>query len=378
MIPPSLRKAAVLISTLDERAAEAILNELSPEDAAKVRRAVVELEEIPTTEQQHVLAEFLSRQGAPALAASTDGGVELDIDLEAPSLAEPATEIVAEQPSESVSESLFAFLGNIDPSAIAAVLGREQTQTIAAIVSQLSPTQAAAVLENLPPKLATDALERMASLVELAPEIQHDLVQELRCRLAPQLHAAAAGPASLARLSSVLNAMGQNQRQRAVRQLSQQNAALARRAGLLPDDDQAEQFGERQVIAFRYRIEPKRLESKAKSAEPARSPASSASWLDFDDLAQLDDASLKAVFAACEPEVALIALTGAEPPLVNRIVRHLSPEQATVLRQRLDQPGPIRLREIEQARNELAAAAVQLARDGAIALPPRIRFAAAV
>src|SRR3954470_10869175 len=80
MLSPSLRKAAVLISALDEPTADAILQQMSADDAAKVRSALIELDEIPADEQQQVLADFLRQQGAPALAAvSTGDDVALEL-----------------------------------------------------------------------------------------------------------------------------------------------------------------------------------------------------------------------------------------------------------------------------------------------------------
>ena len=63
-LSPSLRKAAVLISALDEPTAERILQQMGADDAAKVRSALVELDDIPAEEQQQVLAEFLQQQEA--------------------------------------------------------------------------------------------------------------------------------------------------------------------------------------------------------------------------------------------------------------------------------------------------------------------------
>jgi flagellar motor switch protein FliG len=100
--------------------------------------------------------------------------------------------------------------------------------------------------------------------------------------------------------------------------------------------------------------------------------------LTFEDLLQFDDAALRAVFAASDTEVALLALTGAEPRLIARILRKLSPREAAVLRHRLEHPGPLRLRDVEQARFALAAVASRLAHEGAIELPASVRFAAAI
>ena len=57
----------------------------------------------------------------------------------------------------------------------------------------------------------------------------------------------------------------------------------------------------------------------------------------------------------------------------------LNPSQeAAVLRQRLEHPGPLRLRDVEQARLAVAAVASRLAHEGAIELPKSVRFAAAI
>lgn len=109
-----------------------------------------------------------------------------------------------------------------------------------------------------------------------------------------------------------------------------------------------------------------------------RRPGDDSVWLTFEDLLKFDDAALRAVFAAADTEVALLALTGAEPRLIARILRKLPPAEATVLRNRLEHPGPLRLRDVEQARFALAAVASRLAHEGAIELPASVRFAAAI
>jgi nitrogenase molybdenum-iron protein alpha/beta subunit len=79
-----------------------------------------------------------------------------------------------------------------------------------------------------------------------------------------------------------------------------------------------------------------------------------------------------------DTEVALLALTGAEPRLIARILHKLPPKDATTLRHRLEHPGPLRLRDVEQARAAVAAVASRLAHEGTIELPASVRFAAAV
>src|SRR5262249_60337177 len=95
-------------------------------------------------------------------------------------------------------------------------------------------------------------------------------------------------------------------------------------------------------------------------------------WLTFDELLLLDDAALRAVLAAADPDLAILALTGAEPRLIARIQRKLPARDAVLFRHRLEHPGPVRLREIEQARAALAAIPSRPAPQGPIALPERV------
>ncbi len=376
-LSPSLRKAAVLIASLDERAAEALLQQMSPDDAAKVRSAIVELDSVSANERNLVLAEFMQAKHVSP-AASDDDGVDLmldpDVEAAAATIAPTPSPAVRYEPIEDHPSS-FDFLADVETSAIAAVLSRELPQTVAVVVAHLPAERAAALLQQLSPALATEALERIAWLDQLSPEVQSDLARELRRLLAPHIRRSGMSSGRLPHLNAVLGAMDFRQRQRLVLQLSERNRPLLEQLGLFPADPAA--VSDQQVSAMRYRID------SHPAPAPARKPLSTTadneqSWLTFDDLLQLDDRALRAVFAATETELALIALTGAEPRLVARILKKLPAQDAALLRRRLEHPGPLRLRDVEQARSAVAAVASRLAHEGTIELPATIRFATAV
>jgi flagellar motor switch protein FliG len=381
-LSPSLRKAAVLLAALDEHAADALLLQMGADEAAKVRSALAELDEIPADEQQQVLAEFLRRQGAPALAATQ---AHEDVSLQIGTLLERSIAPASSTDREAISllappgnHEPLAFLQEVAADALADILRREHPQTIAVVVAHLPPGHAAALLQALPPELATDALERMAALDELSPEVCMDLARGLRQALAPHLRSAAVDAESLARLSAVLEAMDFRQRQQVVLQLADRNTFLLRRLGLSPPAEPIAQ-GPDSVVARRYRIDSCCDSSLRALPQAARRvDALESTLLAFDELALLDDTALRAIFAAADPQLVLLALTGADPKLLTRILQHLPARQAAILRQRLEHPGPVRLRDIEQAQEELAQVASRLARQGSIALPRSVRFAAAV
>ena len=374
---PSLRKAAVLISALDEREADAILQQMSKEDAAKVRSALVELQDVPAAEQEQVLADFLQAKKHAHRPENDGGGVDLEIDPAVEAAAENLTPTHTPNVASTTNDdrATFDFLADVDAKAIATVLSRELPQTAAVVVAHLPPDKAAAVLEQLPPALATEALERIAWLDQLAPAVQADLARELRRQLAPHIRLADSGDGWLPHLNAVLGAMDFRQRQRLVLQLGERNQSLLDRLGIVSAAHDSP--NDQQVLAMRYRIDsqPSAAKSKPKRAGQINDDQT---WLTFDDLVQLDDRALRTVFASADTEVALLALTGAEPRLIARILRKLPLKDATTLRHRLEHPGPLRLRDVEQARAAVAAVASRLAHEGTIELPSSVRFAAAV
>lgn len=261
-LSPSLRKAAVLIASLEERAAEAILESMSPDEAAKVRSALMTLDEIPADEQRRVMAEFFRQQGSPALAAGSAGDVELELSADAEAGAArpepPVLKVYAPPHGEDrpADAHPLAFLARVPVGALVGVLRSEHPQTAAVVIAQLSPEQAAMVLEGLPASQATDALERMAWLGDIAPEVVADLARELREQLAPHLRESATDASSLAHVSAVLAAMGGRQRQQTLAQLAERNTTLGAQLGARRAIASAATDPTENVMALRYRLGP--------------------------------------------------------------------------------------------------------------------------
>ena len=70
-----LRKAAILVASLDTAAADAVLDQLTPEQARQVREIVVELDNIDQSEQRRIIDEFTG-QGAGGERGRGENGRE--------------------------------------------------------------------------------------------------------------------------------------------------------------------------------------------------------------------------------------------------------------------------------------------------------------
>src|SRR5262245_49411756 len=129
--PASIRKAAILVSLLDARSADAILQPMPDELAAKVRHAVMELDEVSLQEQDDVLAEFFGRGRDDRRDA---GGVELQLGLEnSESIDVQSTGIERDEIDAATVPSL-TFLADVPAALLADMLPRERPQTVAVVV----------------------------------------------------------------------------------------------------------------------------------------------------------------------------------------------------------------------------------------------------
>ncbi|WP_425618299.1 FliG C-terminal domain-containing protein [Anatilimnocola sp. NA78] len=355
-----LQKAAVLIHSLDMRSADALLEQMPPEQATRVREVLMQLDDVPASLTQAVIGEFLGNGGRlppvaqPATAAPiNDGGVELDLS--------PAIEDVKFTATTASTTHLnpFYFLRDASPSLLADYLRSEHPQTVAVVLANVDPDQAARVLERLPSELSTESLARMARLFQLTDEVLADLADEIRQQLLPRIEAERR-PQGLAGASAVISALNDSQRKQMLGQLASRDHALVRQLGYL---DAAEP---RRAQAAPAPVLPLHREVLAPVPVSARSEQPAVS---FAQLNKLNDESLKKVFAAADPQVILLALTGAEDKLVQRILRQLPGTAAAALRQRLTHPGALRLRDVDDAQRQVAQLAVDLHDQRVIHLP---------
>jgi flagellar motor switch protein FliG len=352
-----LQKAAILINSLEMRAADALLEQMPAEQAAKVREALLSLEDLPTEVQEAVIAEFLQSGGRLQAEELTDNdGVELHL-----SQTPPINAIARECAEAPLKFSAFHFLQDATPALLAEFLRQEHPQTVAVIIAQLDPDQAARVLERLPAELSTESLARMARLNQLSPEVVADLAAEIRLQLLPRIEAERR-PHGLAGASAVLSALNDPLRKRMLGQLAHRDQSLVRQLGYL-DGNQTPPRVAQPRIAATQAAKLTSIPTRAATA-PQRAPA-----LTFAELADLSDLALKKIFAHAEPQIVILALTGADERLVHRILKQLPTRDAAALRQRLNNPGPLRLRDMDAAQQALVAIAIDLHARYAIDVP---------
>jgi flagellar motor switch protein FliG len=355
----ALRKAAILVASLDPDAAERLLEQMPSEDAQAVRSAALRLDDVSESEQERVALEFMSgRRSTGAYENAFDGGLEGGdggVEL-APSLTRhfrhrPSTPAVFTPNLELKPASnprRFAALDRASVSSIAQVLASERPQTAALVLSNIAPQRAADVLAQWPEAQQSEVFERIARLEEPDPEFVDEIEKHLE-------HALRSAPASdrtpgLPVAAAILQKANPRLQQALVERLTIRDARLA--TSLAPQSSlpESEQRTERVAIPF----------PRAASVEPPPSA------LRFAELASLDNRSWLAILGDCDPHLAVLALAGADGDLVDRILKSLPRKERKRLRREMDNIGPLRLRDVERAQQRIALRAAELAAAGAI------------
>lgn len=302
-------------------------------------------------------------------------------------------------------------LAAVDLDALAAVVLRESPPVLAAVLSLLPPLKAAQLLDLCPASLQTAALQRLQHLTELDDEIVGLLQQELqtvirqRQKLRQRQRVGATAlteilvAAQRLQSTSVSQAVqtqlqGRRAHPDAVMSNPAYPAPLRPTKLAAPTDWPAEDSfaasaasvnggassmpvslnapGTRAAVAPGQTSPTDRpVERRAGPSPDAAADTTSESRLvsaeldhedaladmvprfEFTELVRCDNASLQALLATAKPQLTLLALRGAEPALLERVLRMLPRSEANEVRFRVQNIGPTRIHDIQQAQQYL-------------------------
>ncbi|MGE0757554.1 MAG: FliG C-terminal domain-containing protein [Pirellulaceae bacterium] len=422
----ALRKAAIVIATLDVPAADALLARMTPEQAAQIRAALMELDDVVTEERDTVLREFLQRDAVGWQTA--EAGVELDAQLARRiGVVDGPAEPRADAPAVPAGQAQwFEAILSVPVDALARHLERQHPQVAALVVAHFPPGRAAAVIDRFPARLQTDVLRRVAELDTIDPEVVHDVALELEQMLGNEIRQARQRSAGLSTVAAIVRAAGPQRRgllgsleqhdQALAHELEQHGPPVKRHRSEKPSPSPVSSRQSPRTAARATGVDtpslsdvlssPGGLETRAlplRSESPRGAPNDRASdepsaiephdlaapdspsgtpgdLPEFNELMQLSDEAWALLFRELEPQVVLLALAGADEKWMKRISRRLSARDARELQRRLDSMGPTQLHDIDRAQRRMVQRAVELAERGQIAWPrshDRKTFAAA-
>lgn len=177
----SLRKAAILLTSLPEEDAVPLLSMLTPKQVESVSIEIARLQGLSLTEQDQVINEFADSN--PAAFGISGGGLD-----RAKSLVQKALGVNADSAIENLRNSIesrpFAFLKKIDPQNVLTFVMDEHPQTIALILSHLPPQFGAEIIKGLPNDRQLAVIRRIAHMGQTNPDVIREVENGLENRMA--------------------------------------------------------------------------------------------------------------------------------------------------------------------------------------------------
>ncbi len=311
-------KAAVMILALGERRGSEIMKRLDDDEIRVVSRAMASLGNITSSLLEDLIKAFTERF---AKGGSLVGSYE-------------STERVLRQflPGDKVNELIsyargpagrttWEKMSSVNEQLLAKYLQQEYPQTIAVVLSKIRPEHAAKVLPLLPEHLVQDVLRRMIRI----ESVQQDVLQDVEEMLHKEL---------------MMN--------------------YARTYGADTHEQLAEIFN---------RTDPEMLDWIFKDLEqdnPEAVQRIKSLMFTFDDLVDLDPVSLQTVIRACDTDLLVYALKGANEEARQVFISNMSERAGAILRDSIESMGPVLIRDVEAAKNAVVKKAKDLAEAGSI------------
>lgn len=356
-----LRKVAILVASLDVEWSERVLASLPADQAAVVRQRVESLTDIDPEEELAILAEF--RRSLAQTYEPKDEGVELDISLQ------NRIQRSDYVPSVNSTRSPLESLSEADTSFIVEMLVAEHPQTIALVLSRLETQQAVEVLGKFSPSDQADIMQRLAELDSIDEESVEVVESQVARWIADERQRKHRMSAGMDLVERIMSKTPPAQREKMIAAFSKKNSVLALRLarGPVPSAPQAavsmrtEHKAPRPVIYAKPSFEPPQsVSAPPVQALPQNPFVGYTAEQCLVELESLDNRSLVAALADCEPQVVRLALVGASERLLKQVLVGRSRREAKQFRQSLRDIGPTRLSDILAAQQEILFAASKL------------------
>ena len=320
----SLHKAAMLLVVLGEQASAELLQQLSEEDVQKVSREVARITAISSDQAENILTEFHHLSTAGDYVAR--GGLEYARKL----LMTAFTPDVAKRMLDRLQKALgaesasFDAIQKADPGQLAKFIHNEHPQTIALVLSHLNQTQAAALLTSLPAEMRADVALRMASLDQISPDVIIKIASVLGQKLKTLGEFSRESYGGVRAVAEMLNRLDSTSTREILTHIDQQDTNVA------------------ETIRHLMFV--------------------------FEDLLLIDPVGLKEVLAKVDRKILTVALKGTSEQLKNQILGSMSQRGADMLREDMDALGPIKIKEVEAAQQQIIAVVRQLESEGVVSL----------
>lgn len=311
-------RAAVLMLALGENYGAKIFGMLDDDELREISVVMSTLGTIEANAVEQLLLEFVSRMSASGAVLGNYEAAERLLQQFLPP--ERVSSIMGEIRGPA-GRNMWEKLANVPEEVLANYLKNEYPQTVAVVLSKLGAEHAARVLAILPEDLSLDCVNRMLKMESVQKDVIEHVEQTLRTEFMSSLSHTRRRDAHEV-MAEVFNNFDRQTEIRFMTALEQDNHDAAERIKAL--------------------------------------------MFTFEDLVRLDGVSAQTLMRNIDRDKLAVALKGAPEPVRQFFFSNMSTRAGKMLIKEMEEMGPVRLRDVEDARTMLVNAAKSLAAKGEI------------
>jgi flagellar motor switch protein FliG len=318
-------KAAVLLITLGSEIASQVYRRLDDKLIEELTLQISNMGNIPPRTKHNVLQDFQKTVLDQGILG-TGGIAYIREVLEKAVGAHRASAIISK--IDIVREGLpFDFIRRSDPAQIRNFIQNEHPQTVALILAYLHPDQAAVILAALTPEKQLEVIKRLATMEQTAPEVIAEIEKVLERKLASVETEALKTAGGVKAVAEMLNRADRATEKGILESLEEENPEIA--------------------------AEVKKL------------------MFIFEDMILIDDRGIQQILREVDNKELALALKSASDELKQKIFKNMSKRAAEGIQEDMEYMGPVRLRNVEEAQQNIVAVVRRLEDAGEIVISGR-------
>jgi flagellar motor switch protein FliG len=320
-----VRKAAILLLSMNQDQAAEILKRLSPDSVEEVSREIASLGEIPVNTRKEIFGEFYSLALAQSYVG--EGGLEYAKALLKKSLSESDASRVIKQVTQQVQTTPFSFLQKAESENLLTFIQDEHPQTIALILAHLPPQKASEILVGLPGQKQIEVVKRIANMEQTNPEVIKEVERGLEHRLSDIVSQTFEKAGGVDTVAEILN-------------LADRSTEKGIMEGLEAEDpDLVEQIRRLMFV--------------------------------FEDILLVNDKGIQSVLKEVDNDELSLALKTASEELKQKIFKNMSERAAQLIQEDMQYMGPVRVSDVESAQQKIVDVVRRLEDAGEIIIAGR-------
>jgi len=319
-----MRKAAMLLILLGEQTGGELVKQLSEDEVHVMGREVARIESITSEQAEALLEEFYQMTIAHEFVLR--GGLDFAKKMLMTAFGPEASKKLIDRLNKALGSDFASvdLLQKADPQQLAKFIHNEHPQTIALVLSHLNASQAAALLVSLPAEMRADVALRMANLDQISPEIVNKIATVIGQKLQALGEFSRESYGGVRAVSEVFNRLDSGTSKEILDVIENHNPNLVETI--------------RQLMFV------------------------------FEDLQAIDANQLKEVLARVDRKSLTLALKGTSDALKDHFFGTMSARAVEMIKEDIDALGPVRIRDVEGAQQQIIGIIRQLETEGVISL----------